>query len=46
MIPVAEDNLINQKLATRILEKQVYNPVILNNGKDAVDLSEKGGNEG
>jgi len=42
-ILVAEDNLINQKLATRILEKQGWKPVIANNGKEAVELYEKGG---
>ena len=42
-ILVAEDNLINQKLAVRILEKQGWQPVIANNGKEAVKLYEKGG---
>ena len=42
-ILVAEDNLINQKLAVRILEKQGWQPVIANNGKEAVKLYEKEG---
>ena len=42
-ILVAEDNLINQKLAVRILKKQGWQPVIANNGKEAVKLYEKGG---
>lgn len=42
-ILVAEDNLINQKLAVRILEKQGWLPVIANNGKEAVELYKKGG---
>ena len=33
---IAEDNLINQKLAIRVLSKLGYNPEIANNGKEAV----------
>jgi len=42
-ILVAEDNLINQKLAVKILEKQGWQPVVANNGKEAVELYEKEG---
>ncbi|MCK4788391.1 MAG: response regulator, partial [Desulfobacteraceae bacterium] len=42
-ILLAEDNLINQKLAVRILEKQGWQPVVANNGKEAVELYEKEG---
>jgi CheY-like chemotaxis protein len=41
-ILLAEDNLINQKLAARLLEKQGWQVTIANNGKEAVELSEKG----
>ena len=41
-ILLAEDNLINQKLAARLLEKQGWQVTIANNGKEAVVLSEKG----
>ena len=42
-ILLAEDNLINQKLATRILNKLGYSPDLANNGKEAIDmLNEKG----
>ncbi|WP_423146268.1 two-component regulator propeller domain-containing protein [Rubrolithibacter danxiaensis] len=37
-ILIAEDNLINQKLATRILNKLGYEPQIANNGKEAVEM--------
>jgi signal transduction histidine kinase/ligand-binding sensor domain-containing protein/DNA-binding response OmpR family regulator len=36
-ILVAEDNVINQKLATRILEKMGYSPDISANGHDALN---------
>ena len=37
-ILVAEDNLINQKIATKILGKLGYQPAIVNNGKEALDI--------
>nr|WP_255537086.1 response regulator [Pedobacter sp. SYSU D00873] len=37
-ILIAEDNLINQKLATRVLNKLGYYPKIAANGKEAVDM--------
>lgn len=37
-ILVAEDNLINQKIAGKILGKLGYQPVIANNGKEALGL--------
>jgi signal transduction histidine kinase/CheY-like chemotaxis protein len=37
-ILIAEDNLINQKLAMRVLNKLGYDPKIANNGKEAVDM--------
>ena len=43
MILLAEDNLINQKLTVRILEKQGWHPVVANNGREAVELYEKRG---
>ena len=42
-ILLAEDNVINQKLAVRILEKQGWQPVVANNGKEAVELYKKEG---
>lgn len=37
-ILVAEDNLINQKIAKKILGKLGYEPLIANNGREAVDM--------
>jgi PAS domain S-box-containing protein len=38
---IAEDNLINQKLSKRLLEKQGWQVTVANNGKEAVELVEK-----
>lgn len=37
-ILVAEDNLINQKIAIKILTKLGYEPTIANNGKEALEM--------
>ncbi|WP_256010135.1 ATP-binding protein [Desertivirga xinjiangensis] len=42
-ILIAEDNLINQKLALMILKKLGYAAAIANNGREAIDMSEGGG---
>jgi signal transduction histidine kinase/DNA-binding response OmpR family regulator len=34
---VAEDNLVNQKLAQHLLERRGHTPILVNNGRDAVD---------
>jgi CheY-like chemotaxis protein len=38
---VAEDDRINQRLITRLLEKRGHNVVLAENGRDAVEASEK-----
>lgn len=38
---LAEDNIINQKVAVRILEKQGWQVIVANNGKEAVEISAK-----
>ncbi len=40
-ILLVEDNLINQKLAMRILTKLGYKPALANNGREAVDMLEQ-----
>ena len=37
-ILVAEDNLVNQKLACRLLEKRGHHVVVASNGREALDL--------
>ena len=39
-ILLAEDNLTNQKLATRILEKRNHSVTVVNNGREALDALE------
>jgi len=41
-ILVAEDNRVNQKLASRLLEKMGHSVVIANNGREAVDILDQG----
>lgn len=41
-ILLAEDNLINQKIAVKLLGKQGYEPAIANNGKEAVEMWSRG----
>jgi two-component system sensor histidine kinase/response regulator len=38
---LAEDNLVNQKLAVRLLEKQGHSIVVANNGREAVEFVER-----
>lgn len=40
-ILLAEDNLTNQKLATRVLEKRNHSVVVANNGREALEALEK-----
>lgn len=40
-ILVAEDNLINQKLAVRLLQKQGHTSVVANNGREALETWER-----
>jgi len=40
-ILLAEDNPVNQKIAASMLEKQGFNVIIANNGKEAMDLLKK-----
>jgi len=40
-ILIAEDNLINQKLAIKMLEKHGYKASIANNGKEAISMMQK-----
>ena len=42
-ILLAEDSLINQKLAIGLLEKWGHRVTVANDGREAVDLSERGG---
>jgi CheY-like chemotaxis protein len=42
-ILLAEDNLVNQKLAIKILEKQGHRVTVAQNGREAVDLVERNG---
>lgn len=37
-ILIAEDNLINQKIAVKILTKLGYQPALANNGKEAIEI--------
>lgn len=39
----AEDNLINQKVALRLLEKRGHRVIVANTGREAVSLFEQGG---
>ena len=40
-ILLAEDNVVNQKLATRLLEKRGHSVVVANNGKEAIEMLER-----
>jgi two-component system sensor histidine kinase/response regulator len=39
---VAEDNLVNQKLVIRLLEKQGHRAIVANNGREALQALEQG----
>ena len=39
---LAEDNLINQKLAVRLLEKRGHKPTVVGNGRQALEALEQG----
>lgn len=41
-ILIAEDNLINQKIAVKILTKLGYQPALANNGREALEMSGSG----
>ena len=41
-ILLAEDNLLNQKLAVRLLEREGHRVTVVNNGRQAVEAVEKG----
>jgi two-component system, sensor histidine kinase and response regulator len=38
---VAEDNAVNQKLAQHLLERRGHTPVLVGNGRDAVELADR-----
>ncbi len=40
-ILLAEDNVINQRLAARLLEKMGHQPLVANNGREAVEALER-----
>jgi PAS domain S-box-containing protein len=40
-ILIAEDNLVNQRLATRLLQKQGHNVTVANNGREAIRILEQ-----
>jgi CheY-like chemotaxis protein len=40
-ILLAEDNILNQKLATRLLERAGHTVTVANNGKEAIEILEK-----
>ncbi|MEO5356317.1 MAG: response regulator [Nitrospirae bacterium YQR-1] len=40
-ILVAEDNIVNQTLAIKLLQKRGYNPVVVGTGREAVDMLAK-----